>query len=38
MKTEQQPAATSGPTYTSLKDVEAQLKVRMEKALSDLQH
>ena len=37
MKTEQ-PAATSGPTYTSTKDVEAQLKTRMEKALADLQH
>jgi ribosome recycling factor len=38
MKTEQQPAATSGPTYNSIKDVEAHLKTRMEKALSDLQH
>jgi ribosome recycling factor len=38
MKTEQQPAATSGPTYNSIKDVEAQLKTRMEKAISDLQH
>ena len=37
MKTEQ-PAATSGPTYTSIKDVENQLKTRMEKALADLQH
>jgi ribosome recycling factor len=37
MKTEQ-PAATSGPTYTSIKDVETQLKTRMEKAISDLQH
>src|ERR1700693_5036969 len=37
MKTEQ-PAATSGPTYTSIKDVETQLKTRMEKALADLQH
>lgn len=37
MKTEQ-PAATSGPTYTSIKDVEAQLRTRMEKAISDLQH
>ena len=38
MKTEQQPATTSGPTYNSIKDVEVQLKTRMEKALSDLQH
>lgn len=38
MKTEQQPAATSGPAYTSIKDVETQLKARMEKALTDLQH
>lgn len=37
MKTEQ-PAATSGPTYNSIKDVEAHLKTRMEKAISDLQH
>jgi len=38
MKTEQQPAATSGPTYNSIKDVEVQIKTRMEKAISDLQH
>ena len=37
MKTEQQ-AAPSGPTYNSVRDVEASLKTRMEKALSDLQH
>ena len=37
MKTEQ-PAATSGPTFNSIKDVEAHLKTRMEKAISDLQH
>src|SRR5664279_1962137 len=37
MKTEQ-PAATSGPTFNSIKEVEASLKTRMEKALSDLQH
>jgi ribosome recycling factor len=37
MKTEQ-PAVSSGPVYNSTKDVEAQLKTRMEKALSDLQH
>ncbi len=36
MKTEQ-PAAT-GATFQSVKDVEANLKGRMEKALSDLQH
>jgi ribosome recycling factor len=38
MKTEQQPAATSAPTYNSIKEVEAQVKTRMEKAISDLQH
>jgi ribosome recycling factor len=38
MKTEQSAATTSGPTYTSGKEVEAHLKTRMEKALSDLQH
>ena len=37
MKTEQH-AAPSGPTFTSTKDVENNLKTRMEKALSDLQH
>src|SRR5271156_3134864 len=37
MKTDQ-PPVTSGPTYASTKDVEAHLKTRMEKALSDLQH
>ena len=37
MKTEQ-PAATSGPTFNSIKEVETNLKTRMEKALSDLQH
>jgi ribosome recycling factor len=37
MKTEQ-PAVTSGPAFTSVKDVEASLKTRMEKAISDLQH
>ncbi len=36
MKTEQ-PAAPSG-TFASIKDVDASLKARMEKALSDLQH
>jgi len=36
MKTE--PQAAAGPTYNSIKEVEAGLKSRMEKALSDLQH
>jgi ribosome recycling factor len=38
MKTEQPAATPSGPTYTSVKDVDIQLKTRMEKALADLQH
>src|SRR5580700_7152609 len=38
MKTEQPAATTSGPTYNSVKDVDTQLKTRMEKALADLQH
>ena len=37
MKTEN-PVATSGPTFNSVKDVEVNLKTRMEKAVSDLQH
>jgi ribosome recycling factor len=37
MKTEQ-PAAQSGPQFANIKEVEASLKTRMEKALSDLQH
>jgi ribosome recycling factor len=37
MKTEQH-AAPSGPTFNSIKDVEANVKTRMEKAISDLQH
>ena len=37
MKTEHQ-AAPSGPTFNSIKDVEANVKTRMEKAISDLQH
>src|SRR5215472_11166595 len=36
MKTEQQ--APSGQTFASIKEVEASLKTRMEKAISDLQH
>src|SRR5450631_1985435 len=38
MKTEQQPIPTSGPTYNSIKEVETQIKTRMENAISDLQH
>jgi len=37
MKTEPQ-AAPAGHTFLSIKDVEANLKMRMDKALSDLQH
>jgi ribosome recycling factor len=37
MKTEPQ-AAAGGPTFNSIKEVEANLKTRMEKALGDLQH
>jgi ribosome recycling factor len=37
MKTEQQ-TAPSGQTFASIKDVEASLRARMDKALSDLQH
>jgi ribosome recycling factor len=37
MKTEQQ-AAPGGPAFQSVKDVDANLKSRMEKALADLQH
>src|SRR5689334_3921446 len=37
MKTEQH-APASSPQFASIKDVEASLKQRMEKALSDLQH
>ncbi|HLK64669.1 MAG TPA: ribosome recycling factor [Bryobacteraceae bacterium] len=37
MKTEQH-AAPSGPTFNSTKDVETNLKTRMEKAITDLQH
>src|SRR5581483_6535349 len=37
MKTEQQTAPVS-PSFNSVKDVEAHLKTKMEKALSDLQH
>jgi len=37
MKTEQ-PAAPTGPAFTSVKEVETNLKTRMEKAVTDLQH
>ncbi len=37
MKAEQQPA-TSGSTFNSVKEVEANLRTRMDKAMSDLQH
>src|SRR6185369_6078956 len=37
MKTEQH-AAPSGPVFSSVKEVEASIKTRMDKALSDLQH
>jgi ribosome recycling factor len=37
MKTEPQ-AAPSGPMFNSVKEVDGNLKTRMEKALSDLQH
>jgi ribosome recycling factor len=38
MKTEQPAAALSGQVFNSLKDVETNLKTRMEKVISDLQH
>src|ERR1700756_2340594 len=37
MKTEPQ-AAPSGPAFNSIKEVEGNLRVRMDKAISDLQH
>ena len=37
MKPEQQ-AAPSGPVFNSVKEIEASLRTRMEKAVSDLQH
>src|SRR5580693_3588049 len=37
MKTEQTPAP-SGPTFNSIKEVEANVKARMEKAMGDMQH
>jgi ribosome recycling factor len=38
MKTEAHPAAPSGPAFTTSKEVEANLQMRMEKALGDLLH
>jgi ribosome recycling factor len=38
MKTEQHEAAPSGPVFNSVKEIEASIKTRMEKALADLQH
>ncbi len=38
MKTEQHAAAPSVPGFNSVKEVEASIKTRMEKALADLQH
>jgi ribosome recycling factor len=37
MKTEQ-PAAPSGPSFETVKDIETSLRTRMEKAVADLQH
>lgn len=37
MKTEAQPAAAA-PTFATTKEVEANMKTRMEKAVTDLQH
>jgi ribosome recycling factor len=37
MKTEQ-PAAPTGPTFQSIKEIDVSIKARMEKAVSDLQH
>lgn len=38
MKTEPQPAASSGSPFETVKDIEASARQRMEKALADLQH
>src|SRR6266481_3645488 len=38
MKTEQHAAAPSGPAFASVKEIEASIKTRMDKALADLQH
>jgi ribosome recycling factor len=38
MKPEQQPPAPGGGNFESIKDVEAHVKTRMEKAIGDMQH
>jgi ribosome recycling factor len=38
MKTEQHEAAPSGPVFNSVKEIEASIRTRMDKALADLQH
>jgi len=38
MKTEQHAAAPGGSTFGSVKEIEANIKTRMEKAIADLQH
>lgn len=38
MKTEPHAAAASGPVFNNVKEVEANMRTRMEKALADLQH
>src|SRR5437660_12167390 len=38
MKPEQHAAAPAGATFNSIKDVEANVKTRMEKAIADMQH
>src|SRR5689334_7648090 len=38
MKPEQHAAAPAGGTFNSVKDVEANVKTRMEKAIADMQH
>jgi ribosome recycling factor len=38
MKTENQAATTGGSGFQTVKDVESNVKTRMEKALADLQH
>ena len=38
MKTEHQAAPTGGPVFNSIKEIEANQKARMEKAVTDLQH
>jgi ribosome recycling factor len=38
MKTEQPAAAPSGPVFNSVKEIEASMRTKMEKALADLQH